>query len=97
MGVISCRISACYFPLPLVPSRRGRGKFTFYDSIKSKFWLLGIGIYLMMGVWLLIIYPPQPQYILHIVKTIGLAHHPEGCLDGPACKVISAVGTVNNL
>jgi hypothetical protein len=23
VGVISCRISACYFPLPLVPSHRG--------------------------------------------------------------------------
>ena len=33
MGVISCRISVCYFPLPLVPSRRGRGKFTFYETI----------------------------------------------------------------
>jgi len=33
VGVISCRISACYFPLPLVPSRRGRGKFTFYEFI----------------------------------------------------------------
>ena len=33
MGVISSRISVCYFPLPLVPSRRGRGKFTFYETI----------------------------------------------------------------
>ena len=33
MGVISCRISVCYFPLPLVPSRQGRGKFTFYETI----------------------------------------------------------------
>jgi hypothetical protein len=36
VGVISCRISACYFPLPLVPSRRGRGKFTFYEFIISE-------------------------------------------------------------
>jgi len=34
-GVISCRFSVCYFPLPLVPSRRGRGKFTSYDSINT--------------------------------------------------------------
>ena len=34
--VISCPISACYFPLPLVPSRRGRGKFTFYEFILTK-------------------------------------------------------------
>jgi len=33
VGVISSRISVCYFPLPLVPSRRGRGKFTFYETI----------------------------------------------------------------
>jgi hypothetical protein len=33
VGVISCRISVCYLPLPLVPSRRGRGKFTFYETI----------------------------------------------------------------
>ena len=36
MGVISCRISVCYFPLPLVPSRQGRGKFTFYEFIKNR-------------------------------------------------------------
>jgi len=36
VGVISSRISVCYFPLPLVPSRRGRGKFTFYDSIMKE-------------------------------------------------------------
>jgi len=35
VGVISCRISVCYFPLPLVPSRRGRGKFTSYETIKD--------------------------------------------------------------
>ena len=35
VGVISCRISGCYFPLPLVPSRRGRGKFTPYETIKN--------------------------------------------------------------
>ena len=35
VGVISCRISVCYFPLPLVPSRRGRGKFTFYETINN--------------------------------------------------------------
>jgi hypothetical protein len=33
VGVISCRIFACCFPLPLVPSRRGRGKFTFYEIV----------------------------------------------------------------
>ena len=36
VGVISCRISVCYFPLPLVPSRRGRGKFTFYEFINCR-------------------------------------------------------------
>jgi len=39
VGVISCRISACYFPLPLVPSRRGRGKFTFYEFIIYDFFI----------------------------------------------------------
>jgi len=33
VGVISCRISVCYFPLPFFPSHRGRGKFTFYETI----------------------------------------------------------------
>ena len=36
VGVISCRISVCYFPLPLVPSRRGRGKFTSYETINKE-------------------------------------------------------------
>jgi len=31
--VISARISVCYLPLPLIPSRRGRGKITFYEFI----------------------------------------------------------------
>ena len=38
-GVISCRISVCYFPLPLVPSRRGRGKFTFYETIICRLYI----------------------------------------------------------
>jgi len=34
VGVISDRIPGCYFPLPLIPSRQRRGKFTFYEFIK---------------------------------------------------------------
>ena len=33
MGVVSNRITVCYFPLPLIPSRQGRGKFTFYEVV----------------------------------------------------------------
>ena len=33
MGVVSDGIPICYFPLPLIPFRLGRGKFTFYYSV----------------------------------------------------------------
>ncbi len=33
MGAISDCISGCSFPLPLIPSRKGRGKCTFDESI----------------------------------------------------------------
>ncbi|MFH2120031.1 MAG: hypothetical protein ABIJ25_06495, partial [Pseudomonadota bacterium] len=33
VGVISDCISGCNFPLPLIPSRKGRGKLTFDEVI----------------------------------------------------------------
>ncbi|PIP07791.1 MAG: hypothetical protein COX51_05815 [Syntrophobacteraceae bacterium CG23_combo_of_CG06-09_8_20_14_all_50_8] len=32
--VISDRISICYFPLPLIPSRKGMENVTFYEPVK---------------------------------------------------------------
>jgi hypothetical protein len=37
VGAISDCISGCSFPLPLIPSRKGRGKCTFYENIKLRF------------------------------------------------------------
>jgi len=39
VGVVSCRIQSCLFPLPFVPSRQGRGKGTFYEGVNIK-WLI---------------------------------------------------------
>jgi len=34
VGVINVWILSCLFPLPFVPSRQGRGKWTFYELVK---------------------------------------------------------------
>ena len=36
MGVVSGWIQSCLFPLPFVPSRRGREKWTFYGAVKIR-------------------------------------------------------------
>src|SRR4030042_2268463 len=40
---------------------------------------------------------PQPQHILHIVKTVGLGYHPEGSPARSSGKVIPAVGPMDDL
>ena len=32
VGVVSNCIAVCYFPIPFIPSRQGRGIFTFYEA-----------------------------------------------------------------
>jgi hypothetical protein len=43
VGVVSGWIQSCLFPLPFIPSRRGRGKWTFYEFVKSA--LIGGGVF----------------------------------------------------
>jgi hypothetical protein len=40
---------------------------------------------------------PQPQYILHVVKAVGLVDYPEGSADSAASEVVAAVSAVCNL
>ena len=39
MGVVNGWIQSCLFPLPFIPSRQERGKWTFYETIKFSVYL----------------------------------------------------------